>query len=277
MNLPSWGPIGRRWPGRRLPGKRLARRAFAYREIDIDGVQWHVRESLGELPAYAPTVVLIPGLGSGSYLFEHGARLARGAKVWIVDLPGFGRSRAPRQPQSIDEWAALLARWHEVVIGEPAGYVGSSFGCNVLAALAERYPSAVARMVLVGATFDASARALVPQLARWVITTARESPGLGPRLLVSYLQSGPGTPGRAFFIALHDPIEKRLAGLPVRTIFVRGERDRIVPAPWVARLAASMPHAEAIMIPGVSHTVDFAAPEALADVTVPFFTQAELR
>lgn len=268
----SWAPIGRHWPGRGLPGSRMPRRAFAYRRHDVDGTVWHVRESLGVLPVGAPTVVLVPGLGSGSYLLRHGAQLATAAKVWIVDLPGFGRSRAPRKPQSVTEWAELLSGWHRTVLGRaPAGYAGSSFGCQVVAALASRHPEVVARMVLVGPTFDASARHLLPQLGRWALTTAREPMDLGSKLLVSYLQSGAGTPMRAFLTALHDPIEERLDGLGVPTLLVHGEYDRIVPSPWVAELARRLRSARVSLVPSVSHTVDYAAADELADLTVPFF------
>jgi pimeloyl-ACP methyl ester carboxylesterase len=218
-------------------------------------------------------VVLVPGLGSGSYLLAHGARLAAAAKVWIVDLPNFGRSRAPRRPATIPEWAGRLAQWHDAVVRVPAMYVGSSFGCQVVSALAAGRPDVVDRVVLVGPTFDAAARRLLPQLARWAVTTARERPSLGPKLLVSYLQSGPLTPMRAFFAALPDPTEERLRQVSAPVLIVRGEHDRIVPAEWAARLAATAPRARLAVVSGVSHAVDYAAPDELADLTLPFLTQ----
>jgi pimeloyl-ACP methyl ester carboxylesterase len=258
-----------------LPGSRLPRRAFAFREQWVDDAHWHVRESLGELPPTAPHIVLVPGLGSGSYLLEHGAALAGQARVWIPDLPGFGRSRARRRINTVPGWADALARWHRAVLPGPAGYVGSSFGAQVVACLAARHPDLVRRAVLVGPTFDAAARRVVPQLARWLPTSAREPAGLGSKLLVSYLQSGVGTPLRGFRAGLRHPTERDVAEIRVPLLLVRGENDRIVPAAWVAELTERAPDGRAVLVPGVAHTVDYSAAEALAELTLPFFCADE--
>lgn len=273
--MSGWPSIGRHWPGRPLPGRGYPRRVFAYRRHDVDGSVWHVRESLTTVPADAPTVVYVPGLGSGSYLLGHGARLAARAKVWIVDLPGFGRSRAARRPRRVGDWADLLAAWHHAVVGEPAGYIGSSFGSQVVADCAARHPETTSRLLLVAPTFDAAARRLGPQLWRWALTTAREPLGLGPKLLVSYLQSGPATPLRGFLTALSEPSEDAVARVSVPVLVVRGEHDRIVSPSWAHTLAARAPTGSAALVPGVSHTVDYSAPDALADLSIPFLCRQE--
>lgn len=47
--------------------------------------------------ADTPDVVLVHGLGlSGTYLLPMAQELARDYRVWVPDLPGFGRSGKPR-------------------------------------------------------------------------------------------------------------------------------------------------------------------------------------
>jgi pimeloyl-ACP methyl ester carboxylesterase len=124
--------------------------------------------------------------------------------------------------------------------------------------------------VLIGPTFDARARRVGTQLARWAPTSLREPPGLSSKLLVSYLQSGVGTPMRGFFAGLHHPIEDDVAAIAVPLLLVRGQHDRIAPAAWLAQLATCARDARSVVMPGGAHTVDYSAAAALAEVTVPF-------
>ncbi|MGH8891348.1 MAG: alpha/beta fold hydrolase [Acidothermaceae bacterium] len=124
------------------------------------------------------------------------------------------------------------------------------------------------------ADFDSSAafvRALAAkQLRRWMPTMVVEPPTLAIGLTKSYLHCGIRTPIKAFLAGLHDPIESRMPQIEVPTLIVRGERDRIVSAEWAATLTRLLPHGELATIGGFAHTLDYAAPQQLAEVTFPF-------
>jgi pimeloyl-ACP methyl ester carboxylesterase len=80
-------------------------------------------------------------------------------------------------------------------------------------------------------------------------------------------------PLRAYRQALRDRIEDKAPGLTMPTLVVRGERDRIAPLPWAQRLAASIPDGRLAVIPGASHTVNYAAPAPLAELVASFASE----
>jgi pimeloyl-ACP methyl ester carboxylesterase len=243
---------------------------FECREHWVDGTRWFVRESLSEPSPDDPAVVLIAGLGEGTYLMPHARRLAERRRVVVPDLPGFGRSRAPARLRTVTEFADSLAAFLAARLPGPVDLVASSVGCQVVAALGARHPHLTRRLVLTGPTFDEQARSLPRILARWLATMWREPPQLGPMLVRSYVRSGVRTPVLTFRAALRDPIEHHMPRLAAPVLVVRGERDRIVPAEWAHRLAALAPHGQTAQIAGAAHTVDFAAPEELAHLTLRF-------
>ena len=48
------------------------------------------------------------------------------------------------------------------------------------------------------------------------------------------------------------------------TLVIAGELDRVVPARITQAMAATMPHAEMVLLPGVGHAGALQAPEAIA-------------
>ncbi|MEV0724285.1 alpha/beta fold hydrolase [Micromonospora purpureochromogenes] len=61
-------------------------------------------------PPGAPEVVCLPGLRcSHRYFLPLARRLAPQARVVAVDLPGFGRTRGPRQPLDMRGLSEALA------------------------------------------------------------------------------------------------------------------------------------------------------------------------
>jgi 2-hydroxy-6-oxonona-2,4-dienedioate hydrolase len=86
-------------------------------------------------------VVLLHGLGvSGRYMMPTAERLAVHYKVFVPDLPGFGRSDKPRHALGVPALADLLSAWLDGLgIGE-AVFLGNSLGCQVIVDLAIRYP-----------------------------------------------------------------------------------------------------------------------------------------
>ena len=110
--------------------------------------QWrlHASVSVGPLPADRPPIVLVHGfVVSSRYLLPIAGQLARDFRVYLPDLPGFGLSEKPAYALNVSELADALAAWLRVVGLGPVTLLGNSFGCQVLAELAARYPEVVLR------------------------------------------------------------------------------------------------------------------------------------
>jgi pimeloyl-ACP methyl ester carboxylesterase len=184
-------------------------------------------------------------------------------------MPGFGTSRGPKRLRSVGGFADALL---ELVddLGAPVDLVGNSFGTQIALAAAARRPAAARRLVLIGPTFDRAARRYPRMIARWLTVMPLEPPALGLSLARSYAKSGIRTPALALRAGMRDAPERNLAVLPHPVLLVRGTRDRIAPRAWLEELQQCAAAAEIAEVPGVAHTVDFAAPEPLAEITREF-------
>ncbi len=104
-------------------------------------------------------LVLVHGLGvSGRYLLPALTELARSTRVYVPDLPGFGRSARPTRPLDVPELSDWLGAWMRAVGLSRAVLMGHSFGCQVVVDFALRHPELVERLVLAAPTVDPRAR-----------------------------------------------------------------------------------------------------------------------
>jgi pimeloyl-ACP methyl ester carboxylesterase len=240
------------------------------RTVRAGEYRWSIRE-LAAAHDTAPTVVLVPGLGSGEYLLPHAERLATSRRVLVPDMPGFGHTRGPRRLRAVAEFGSTLV---ELVRAEADGVVdliGNSFGSQVVLAAAGQAPELVRRIVLIGPTFDSAARTYRQVLSRWLLIAPREPPALAVSLARSYLKCGVRTPLFALQAAMRDRPEDLVATLPHPILLVRGSNDRIAPRRWLEDLQQRAADARIAEVPDTAHTVDFAAPEAAARLTSSFF------
>ncbi len=244
----------------------------------VDGRRMYARVSVDRAPAGSPAVVLVHGLVvSSRYMIPTAQKLAPHHKVYVPDLPGFGRSEKLPSVLGLAGLSDSLAAWIETVGLESAVLVGNSVGCQVIADLALRHPERVERVVLQGPTMDPEARTTLRQAARLALDGTREPPSLLPIMLLDYLSAGLRRSFSTFQHALKDRIEEKLPHVRVPTLVVRGERDPIVPQRWAERVARLLPKGRLVVVPGAAHTMNYAAPSELARIVRVFAREGEER
>jgi 2-hydroxy-6-oxonona-2,4-dienedioate hydrolase len=247
----------------------------ASRWTRVRGRRVHVRVSTHPVPPGAPTVVLVHGLVvSSRYMVPTLLRLARTCRVLAPDLPGFGRSdKPPRPPENMSDIADALADWMEAAGLERALFLGNSLGCQTLADFAARYPERTEGLVLQGPTMDAEARSVREQLWRWLVNSMRERSAQLPLLVHDYWEAGLPRFLDSFRMALRDRIEDKLPQVEAPTLVVRGSRDPIVSQRWAEQVTGLLPRGRLAVIPGGTHTLNFAAPLELVRVLQPFLRE----
>ncbi len=100
-------------------------------------------------PANGPIAILIHGWSSSSFTWAPVVPvLSRRYRCIAVDLPGFGKSPAPKQPPTIAGYADMIASLIEQVSERPVLLLGHSMGGQINTTLALRHPMLVERMVL---------------------------------------------------------------------------------------------------------------------------------
>ena len=240
--------------------------------VAVDGLAWHVRASTAAVPAGAPVVVMVHGLGVASrHMVPTARRLAPACRVYAPDLPGFGASAHPDHALTVPELADALAGWLDAMGLHRVALVADSFGCQVVADLALRYPGRVARLALVSPTIDPRARTAWRTLWRAALDQPRESRGEAGRVLRAYLlEIGPLRALRTFRYALRDRIEAKLPHLRQPALVVRGSRDPLVPQRWAQEAARLLPCGRLVVIPGAAHKLNYGEARQLARLLRPF-------
>lgn len=224
-------------------------------------------------------VVLVHGLVvSSRYMTPLACVLGRDMRVYAPDLPGFGESaittgdrRERRRALSIPELANALHDWMRACGIERAAFVGNSFGCQVLVEFAARFPASVACVVLQGITADPRARHL-PLLAwRDFVNGRREAPRSPAEAgRIDYAKAGLGRAFATMRMLVRDRIEYRLPSVTAPALVVAGTRDPVVPLDWAADAAHRLRDGRLLVMPGGTHTLNYAYPHAFAHAILPF-------
>jgi pimeloyl-ACP methyl ester carboxylesterase len=231
---------------------------FASHRYRVDGLDLHVRERPGRSPAY----LLLHGLAVSHRYLMPTARCLPDRRVLVPDLPGFGLSGKPRRIYRVEDHSRLLSGWLDTLGERGLCVIGNSFGCQVAVDLAVRRPDLVASLVLVGPTPDPAARSMVRLALRWAYDLVFEDKRQAAILAADVSDAGIRRVIGTLRLSVRDRIDEKLPGVGAPVLYVRGSRDRIVPARWLAQAAARTPVARTLTIPRAAHNaVTTAGPE----------------
>lgn len=239
------------------------------------GVEIFVREIRREGEGDGePVFVLVHGLGmSGRYMMPTALLLAEWGRVYLLDLPGFGRSGKPKRPLSIHGLADAVAECIEDLgISQPV-VLGNSLGAQVLADFAARYPLRLRAAVLTAPTADPEARTVPAQLFRLLLDLPREPLALFGIGISDYLRAGWVSILGTMLEALKHPMRETLAAIQAPVLLVCGERDPIMPARWREEAAQLIPRVTSVVLPGVAHALNFSASVALVQAVRQFLEE----
>ena len=238
---------------------------------DVNGVRMYARISVVPVPPDAASVVLVHGLSvSSGYMVPTAIQLAPYYRVYVPDLPGFGKSAKPAHIFSVPELADALAAWMETMKLSSAILLGNSLGCQIIVNFALKYPERITYAILVGPTMDPKARSIHQAVFRLLRDSPCEPISYLPVLVREYLAAGIRRTVRTLQYAFADQMEENLPRMRIPTLIVRGSLDPIVPQDWAEEVQRSLPGSRLIVVDGVGHAVNFNAPKRLVDITRSF-------
>lgn len=257
------------------------------RYLDVDGERVHLIER-GER---GPRLLLIHGYASNAQAWRAVVdRLDGKFQVVVPDLVGFGWStRYPTMLLTGDAYADRLAALLDALAWPSAHVVGQSWGGGLALRLAAAHRDRVERLVLV-ATVDPSRTLWLgtaglrlgirfPFLARIAVARAQRVAARSAGVRAAELARGyveplrlPGT--EAFldrFVAEHATSSHLdLARVAAPTLVIGPLEDTVVKPEVTRSVAARIPGARYVGLPGAGHSVAAEAPERVAGLIAEF-------
>jgi 3-oxoadipate enol-lactonase len=255
--------------------------------------------SAGERPigyeergAGAPVVLLHPfpfarGIWAG--LTED---LALRHRVITVDARGFGESPLGEKGYAIADLADDLAALLDELGIERAAVLGMSMGGYTALAFAVRHPARLTALVLCDTR--AAADSNETRKARDGAIGRIRATGSGPYLdgslarllspaaspeLVAFLRARAETRPASLIAgieALRDRVDRtnELDAIRVPTLAIRGGDDQVTPADDMQRMAAAIPGATFVTLPGAGHLSHIEAPDGFEQALTAFLATA---
>jgi pimeloyl-ACP methyl ester carboxylesterase/DNA-binding CsgD family transcriptional regulator len=198
--------------------------------------------------------------------------LARGRCVVRYDRLGTGLSDRdrPAETLTLDYEVELLSALVDAFGFDRAALFGSSAGGPLGVAYAARCPERVERLVLYG-TFASGTSIGTPETQAAMVDLVRASWGLGSRVLADVFGPSASASERRELAAIQRTaataataarliefmyacdVREFLSTLAVPTLVVHREGDRAIPVRHARELAALIPGAELVLLPGDAH------------------------
>ncbi|GAA4128119.1 alpha/beta fold hydrolase [Actinomadura keratinilytica] len=227
-------------------------------------------------------VVLLHGVGLDRAMWRRCVpALAARHRVTLLDLPGHGGSAPVPPGTDLPGLAAAVAG----ALPGPSHVVGFSLGALVAQELALRSPASVRSLTLVSAVADrtpeqaAAVRARLELTRRDPAATARAAvdrwfddawrkaePELAEEILQTLLATDRDSYARCYeiFCTADRDLWPRLGGITAPTLAVTGSDDPGSTPEMSRKIAAAVPGARAVVVPGVRHLLPLQAPGELA-------------
>ena len=239
--------------------------------VDHDGARiWYTTYGSG-----SPVILLHGGLGhSGNWGYQVPALVSSGHRAVLIDSRGHGRSTRDSRPYMYELMASDVLAVMDALHLEKATLVGWSDGACIALILAMQAPARVAGVFYFACNMDPSGvREIVPSpiLDRCFSRHAKD-----------YAQLS-ATPDQfnAFVAAVTQMMKTQpnyfahdFAGISVPVAIVQGEHEEFIKREHSEYLARSIPGAELIFLPGVSHFAPLQRPEQFNSAVLAFLKKA---
>ena len=238
--------------------------------VENDGARfWYAAYGAG-----SPVILLHGGLGhSGNWGNQVPALVQSGYRVILIDSRGHGRSTRDARPYTYDLMATDVAAVMEALRIEKAGFVGWSDGAVIALILAAKVPHRVAGVFFFACNMDpngAKEFEFTPIIGRCLNRHRQDYKELS------------ATPDKfdEFFeaVGLMERTQPNysandLAQIRVPVAIVHSEHDEFIKREHAEYLANTIPRAEFIYLPGVSHFAPLQRPEQFNAAMLVFLSK----
>lgn len=193
--------------------------------------------------------------------------------LWLIDLPGFGRSDLPKKTYDTKDYAQIISEFiKENKIKKPV-ILGHSFGGKVAIKLASLYPNLISKLILVGPSGikpDLSFKNLfiypLAKIIHYLIPDIFNIKSIVRRKFYSKIESDYANAGLmrdTLLKTLKEDLTSNLAKIETETLLIWGERDRAVPLKYGNRMYQLIKNSKLVILENEGHFLHVHDPERL--------------
>ena len=166
----------------------------------------------------------------------------------------------PGRQLQMEDFGRIAVRALEAADIRGAQWVGHSMGCQVVVEMALAAPDLASSVVLLGPTINDAERSAPRQALRLLQDCMGEPPAVNAILVSDYLRAGPRWYLSTLPVMIRHRVEERIRDVQPPVLLVRGGRDPVVRADWLARLANARPGTRTAELPGQPHVMMYTRP-----------------
>jgi pimeloyl-ACP methyl ester carboxylesterase len=217
--------------------------------------------------------VLIHGYGVSGYIWQRTLPyLARKHQVFLLDLPGHGRTRLTRDWR-LREMAPLLICWLREMRLPPVVLMGQSMGGAIALHLTANAPELVERLILVssaGLPLQADLPALVSRSAGSIFQPGNG--GFPLPMLRDTLAPRPRVWWQTAQEMVVSDFRPEIAEIKHPTLIIWGERDLLFPLDLGHALHRALPEAAFVTLPQSGHRPMLTEPAVFSQIVLDFLS-----
>lgn len=233
-------------------------------------------------------IIVLHGWGSSSKRWEAVKSFleAKGHKVYIPDLPGFGENPPPARAWSVEDYAEWVKKWSEEEGLADFCLVGYSFGGGVAAVFAAKYPSKVLALVLIGAAIIRRKTAkkyvylVLSKIGKafFSVPVLSSFRHLAQRFLYKLIGVNDYVRATLTSQVMKETFQKTVAtdlqgylsDIAAPTLLIWGDKDKATPVGDASLIRKQIAHSRLEIIEGAGHRLHMHCPEKVAAAIITF-------
>lgn len=194
--------------------------------------------------------------------------------LWLIDLPGFGRSDLPKKQFTISDFAETIARFIKNNHIKKPMVLGHSYGGKVAIKLASLYPNSIDKLILEGSSGIKSQKTLfqilifpVAKIAHFLLPDIFNTRSKIRNKLYKKLESDYKDAGNMkdiFLNTLKEDLTEDLSKITAETLLIWGERDRAVPLRYGKKMYQLIKNSKLVVLEDIGHFPHTKDPERMA-------------
>lgn len=206
--------------------------------------------------------------------------LSENYTLWLIDLPGFGRSDVPKKAFDSNDYARIIKEFIEKNSIKKPSMLGHSFGGKVALNISANNPGLVDKLIIVGASgiepdFSLKSNLIYPvaKMVHFLVPDIFNIKSIirnkfYKRLGSDYFDAG--VMKESLLKTIKEDLTPQLLKIENQTLIIWGEEDRAVPLKYGVRMYQKIENAKLIIVDGMGHFLHIHDPERFANYVKDF-------